>query len=56
MFCLDSLRFFISSLNLSRMARDGATLAWLERVCSPVTSVSFSFFIFSFLRDLDTER
>ena len=52
MFCLDSRRFRISSRSLSRMAREGATLAWLDRVCSPVTSVSFSFFIFSFRRDL----
>ena len=35
MFCLDSLKFFISSLSLSRMARDGATLEWLDLVWSP---------------------
>ena len=56
MFCLDSRRFFISSLSLSRMARDGATLAWLDLVCRPVTSVSLSFLILSFLRDLRREK
>ena len=56
MFCLDSRKFFISSLNLSRMARDGGTLVWLVLVCRPVTSVSLSFLIFSFLSDLRKEK
>ena len=47
---LISLRFLISSLSFSRMAMEGATLDCEERDCSPVTSVSFSFFFLRVLR------